>query len=236
MNEPLFFQFFELESSTYTYLLADKESKEGVLIDSVLETVERDLQFIRELEINLVYLLETHVHADHVTGASKIRKALDGKPKIGVSAAAKLECCDVHLKEGQKLNFGKHEIQVIATPGHTDSCLSYLIGDRVFTGDALLIHGCGRTDFQQGSATKLYNSVTKKLFELPDNIRVYPAHDYQGRCASTIGLEKKYNLRLGSGKSLEDFTKIMDELNLAKPKKIDIAVPANMKCGQQSLN
>ena len=225
----IFRQLFDYDTWTYTYLLADPDTKEGILIDSVKEQVDRDLKLLEELEIKLVYLLETHVHADHVTGAGEIRKATGAKIVYG--AAANISCADIGVQDGEKLTFGSTFIQVIATPGHTDGCTSYFIEDKIFTGDTLLIRGCGRTDFQQGSSAGLWESVTGKLFTLPDATEVYPAHNYKGVMASTIGEEKKFNARLGAGKTKDVFQDIMSNLNLDKPKRIDIAVPANLKCG-----
>ncbi len=228
-QELIFRQLFDRETLTYTYLLADPNTMEGVLIDSVKEQVERDVKLADELGIKLLYLLETHVHADHVTGAGEIRKRK--KAKIVYGVGAKVSCADVEVKDGDKLTFGGIFIQVIATPGHTDGCSSYLIEDKVFTGDTLLIRGCGRTDFQQGSSANLWTSVKEKLFRLPEAITVYPAHDYKGVTATSIAEEKRFNPRLGEGKTEEEFRSIMESLNLPKPKRIDIAVPANMKCG-----
>ena len=230
-SEIIFHQLFEHESSTYTYLIADTKTKEAALIDPVLETVERDLKLIEELGLNLVYVLDTHIHADHITGAGEIRKR--SKAKTGVSVDAGVDCVDMRLEEGQELLLGDKKIKILATPGHTDTCLSYVFEGRVFTGDALLIRGCGRTDFQQGSSENLYKSVREKLFQLPDETVVYPGHDYRGQTSSTIGTEKKWNARLNEKISLEDFKKIMSELKLAHPKKIHEAVPANLTCGQK---
>lgn len=230
-NDIHFFQLFEAESSTYTYLIADASSKEAALIDPVIETFERDLQLVSELNLKLKYTLETHIHADHITGASEIRKRTGAL--AAVSKESKVECADILLTDGQELNLGLKKIKVITTPGHTNTCISYYFEGMVFTGDALLIRGTGRTDFQQGSSANLYDSVHQKLFTLPETTRVYPGHDYKGQTASTIALEKKFNPRLGSNKSKEDFVKIMAELKLALPKKINEAVPANMVCGQR---
>lgn len=229
MNEIIFHQLFEAESSTYTYIIADPESREAAIIDPVLETVDRDLQLIKELDLRLMYILDTHVHADHVTGAGELRNRTNAK--TGLSSTAGVECADIALEDGQELSLGAKRIRVIATPGHTNTCLSFYFEGLAFTGDTLLIRGSGRTDFQQGSADKLYESVTEKLFRLPEQTKIYPGHDYRGFTSSTIGLEKAFNSRLGGGRSREDFKKIMSELKLADPKKIHEVVPANMSCG-----
>lgn len=226
----LFYQLFEHESSTYTYLIADPSTKEAALIDPVLETVDRDLKLVEELGLTLKYVLDTHVHADHITGAGEIRARTGAKS--AVSEGAHVGCVDISLCDGDDLFLGGLKITAVATPGHTDSCMSFIFDGRVFTGDTLLIRGTGRTDFQQGSSEKLYQSVHEKLFKLPDETQVYPAHDYRGQTVSTIGLEKKFNPRLGAGKSKEEFIKIMSELKLANPKKIHEAVPANLACGK----
>lgn len=225
----LFHQLFEPESSTYTYLLADRGSGEAILIDPVLETIERDLQLIRELGVKLTTVLDTHVHADHITSAGEIRARL--KIKTAAPQKAKVECADIHLSEGDVVSFGKFKIQVLETPGHTDASLSFLFEDMVFTGDALLIRGTGRTDFQSGSAEQLFESITKKLFTLPPQTKIYPGHDYHGQTSSTIEMEMKHNPRIGNGKSKEEFVQLMSQLNLAYPKKIDKALPANQACG-----
>lgn len=228
-DDIIFHQLFELESSTYTYIIADKKTKEAAIIDPVLETVDRDLKLIDELGLNLVYVLDTHIHADHITGASEIRKRTQAK--TGVSIDAAVLCADMGLEDAAELLLGDKKIKVIATPGHTDTCLSYYFEGMVFTGDALLIRGSGRTDFQQGSSDKLYDSVHEKLFKLPDETLVYPGHDYRGQTSSTILLEKKFNPRLGLAVEKNEFKKIMSELKLANPKKIHEAVPANLGCG-----
>jgi glyoxylase-like metal-dependent hydrolase (beta-lactamase superfamily II) len=228
-HADVFYQLYEAESSTYTYLVGDRDSKEAVIIDSVLETVDRDLKLIQELGLTLKYILDTHVHADHITGAGRLRDLTGAKSAM--SLHSKVKCVDILLNDRDTLKVGKTEIQAIYTPGHTDSCMSYLIGNRVFTGDALLIRGTGRTDFQGGSSETLYDSIHNKLFSLPDHTEVYPGHDYRGQTKSTVGLEKQYNPRVGNKKSKSDFVKIMSELNLANPKKIHEALPANLSCG-----
>jgi glyoxylase-like metal-dependent hydrolase (beta-lactamase superfamily II) len=192
--------------------------------------VDRDLKLIEELGVRLKYVMDTHLHADHVTGAGEIRRRT-GAPSV-LSAAAGVDCADINLRDGDELQLGGRKILALATPGHTHSCMSYVFDGKVFTGDALLIRGSGRTDFQQGSPETLYRSVHDKLFRLPEETQVYPGHDYRGQTSSTIALEKKYNPRLGGGRSREEFVKIMSELKLDPPKKIHEALPANMACGQ----
>lgn len=230
----IFRQLFESESSTYTYLLAAPDSGLAVLVDPVLETVERDLELLRGLGLKLAYTLETHIHADHLTGARKL-KALVGS-QIAAPAADRLPCADVGVAEGKPLVVGPLVLQPLATPGHTDTHHAYVLEvagvHRVFTGDALLIDGCGRTDFQGGSAEVLYRSVRDKLFALPEDTLVFPAHDYQGRRVSTVAQERARNPRLKDGIDLAAFEKIMGELKLPYPRKMDIAVPGNRDCGR----
>lgn len=225
----IFHQLYEQESSTYTYLLADEQTKEAVLIDSVLETAERDYKLIQELGLTLKYLLDTHIHADHITGAG-ILKTKTGA-KTAVSSGANVQCVDIDLNDGDELKFGRYTLKAMTTPGHTNSCMTFFCEGMLFTGDVLFIRGTGRTDFQQGDSRKMYQSITKKIFSYPDDTKIYPGHDYKGMSYTTVGLEKKFNPRIGSGKSEEEFVKIMSELKLANPKKIDVAVPANLKCG-----
>jgi len=222
-------QFFDRDSCTYTYLLIDPQTHEGAIIDGVKEQLTRDLKCIEELGIELLYAIETHVHADHISSAGLIRQKTGAQ--IVYSRAAGIKSIDIELNDGDLLSLGDFQIKAISTPGHTCGCMSYYIGNRVFTGDTLLIRGCGRTDFQQGSSENLYHSVTEKLFNLPDDTVVYPGHDYNGNISSTIMEEKQWNPRLGKQKSLADFITIMDNLNLALPKKINEAVPANEGCG-----
>lgn len=226
----IFRQLFEKESSTYTYLLVDKTSKEGIIIDPVIETYERDLKLIKELDVNLKYILDTHIHADHVTSSSKLKASTGAEIVLGKSTGIKK--ADRLLDDGEEISFGSFSIKTFLTPGHTNGCTSYYLEGMVFTGDALLIRGCGRTDFQEGSNATLYSSVHEKLFTLDNETIVYPGHNYAGIPCSSIGEEKQHNPRLGNGKTLEEFSEIMDNLNLAHPKKIDVAVPANMKCGE----
>lgn len=229
-NDTIFFQLFEHESSTFTYIIADKKTKDAAIIDPVIETFERDSKFLNDLGLNLRYILDTHVHADHITAANELRKTTNAK--TAVSSGAGVQCVDINLEDGQELLLGDKTIRAIATPGHTDSCMSFYFDGKVFTGDTLLIRGCGRTDFQQGSNEKLFHSVREKLFQLPDDTVVYPAHDYRGFTSSTIALEKQFNPRLKLTNSFDDFKKIMDELKLQYPKKIDVSLPANKMCGQ----
>ena len=224
----IFRQLFDAESSTYTYLLADPATREAVLIDAVREQVDRDLGLLVELDLELVYVLDTHVHADHVTGAGALRDRTGARTVVGGRAAP---CADVHVGHGDVLRAGSLEIHVLATPGHTDDSVSYVVGDRVFTGDALLVRGTGRTDFQNGDAGALYDSITRVLFALPDATQVFPAHDYRGHTATTIGEEKRFNPRV-AGKSRDEFVALMRELNLPAPRKIQEAVPANQACGE----
>jgi len=235
LDELIFHQLFDEETWTFTYVLGCGETREAILIDPVLEQMDRDLDVLAELGLNLKYVVNTHCHADHITSGGVIKKKLPTvQTVISKASAAK---ADIHIVEGDKVAFGKWEIEVLATPGHTDGCLSFLCKGKpdapamVFTGDALLIRGCGRTDFQQGNAGTLFDSVTSKIFTLPGNTLVYPGHDYKGRNVSTVDEEKRFNGRLTAGR--DGFIKIMSELNLPYPKKIDIAVPANMVCGVQ---
>jgi glyoxylase-like metal-dependent hydrolase (beta-lactamase superfamily II) len=224
-------QLMDRETCTYTYLLIDPKTRQGALIDPVKEWVDRDLELIAEMGVELLYVLETHVHADHVTSAGIIRQQTGAK--IVYSAAAGVQAIDIPIHDGESLMIGSHGIKALATPGHTDGCASYLIDGAVFTGDALLIRGCGRTDFQQGSPANLYASITSKLFSLPNETVVYPAHDYNGRMTSTIGEEKTWNRSIGGGKSREEFVVLMNNLKLDLPKKINEAVPANRDVGIQ---
>ena len=225
----IFRQLFEPDTSTYSYLLGCERSRKAVLIDSVVSEIDQYIELLQSLNLNLVYTLETHVHADHITGAGLLREKLGSKGVVHRDAGAK--CADLLVTDGVTLQVGDLELQVRHTPGHTSGCVSYVMPDRVFTGDALLIDGCGRTDFQQGSSEQLYDSITGKLFSLPPDTLVYPGHDYQGNTVSTIKQEIAKNSRLGAGRSREEFIDIMQHLNLAYPKYIDQALPANQSCG-----
>lgn len=230
----IFRQLFEPESSTYTYLFGCPESRLAVLLDPVLETVERDLEVLQTLDLRLAFTLETHVHADHVTAAARLRE-LTGS-RIAYPALDRLDCADVGVAEGKPLVAGSVVLHPLHTPGHTDNHHAYRVDlgavGAVFTGDALLIDGCGRTDFQNGDASTLYHSVREKVFTLPDETLIYPAHDYNGRQVSSVGQERARNPRLGGERSLKEFVEIMDNLGLPYPRKIDVAVPANRLCGE----
>ncbi len=227
----LFRQLYDSESSTYTYLLADEETREAVIIDPVLEHLERDVGLIAELGLTLKNVLDTHVHADHVTAAGALRQRLGATTVVSERGGA--PCADLQVKHGDVIRFGRYALEVRETPGHTDGCLTYVLADRAmaFTGDALLVRGSGRTDFQQGDAKKLYHSVHEQIFSLPEGCLLYPAHDYKGRTVTTVAEEKRLNPRLGGGKSEAEFVTIMEALQLPRPKKIDVAVPANLLCG-----
>lgn len=224
----MFKQFYDEASSTLTYLIADMESKQVVLIDPVKENIDEYLNIINAHQLTLVYSLETHVHADHITGGGQLKTITTAK--TAVSQACGADSADMQLKDNDVITFGHEKITVIATPGHTAGSVSFLWRDRVFTGDSLLINGCGRTDFQSGDAGKLYDCITGKLFMLPDETLVYPGHDYNSRRVSSIGQEKLINPRLAN-QTRDEFIYTMANLNLPKPKMIDIAVPANRKCG-----
>jgi glyoxylase-like metal-dependent hydrolase (beta-lactamase superfamily II)/rhodanese-related sulfurtransferase len=228
----IFRQLFDHVSSTYSYLLADELSREALLIDPVFEQHARDVALIRELELKLVYVLDTHCHADHVTGAWLMKRELGSQ--ICLSGAYPAENIDVRLAHGDTLRLGASAIEVRATPGHTNGCLSFVTEDhaQVFTGDALLVRGAGRTDFQQGDPRRLFQSIREQLFTLPDDCLVYPAHDYDGRTASTIGEERRHNPRIGGDAREEDFIGYMRNLGLPHPKQIAVAVPANLRAGR----
>ena len=224
----MFKQMFDEESFTYTYMMADENTRDAVIIDPVASHIEDYITYMAENNLHLNYALETHVHADHITASGMLRERLNIKTGVGENCGA--SAADLQLNEGDVIEFGQQKIRVIATPGHTKGSLSYVWKDRVFTGDALLINGCGRTDFQGGDAGVLFDSITQKIYSLDDDTLIYPGHDYQGRRVSSVVQEKSINARL-AGKSREEFIEIMLHLNLPKPKLIDIAVPANRRCG-----
>ncbi|MFA9461032.1 MBL fold metallo-hydrolase [Thiohalorhabdus sp. Cl-TMA] len=226
----IFRQLFEDISSTYTYLIGSEQTGRAILVDPVLPTWQRDLEVTRDLGLTLAYTLETHIHADHITSARMMKQEV-GSGIAGPSLDG-LPCTDVPVDEANPFEMDDVRLEALHTPGHTDNHMAYKLGDRVLTGDALLIDGCGRTDFQNGHAPTLYRSVHDKLFTLPDDQLVHPGHDYHGRWVSTIGQEKGRNARLGQGKSEAEFLEIMSNLNLAHPKFIDHAVPGNQACGE----
>jgi len=228
----IFRPLFDPASSTWTYLLGDSVTGEALLIDSVFEQARRDQTLIRELGLTLKWTVDTHVHADHVTAAWLHRQRLGSG--IALSEHSGADGADLLLRHGELLHFGARHLQVRATPGHTQGCLSFVLDDesRVFTGDCLLIRGCGRTDFQQGSTAALYGSVHTQLFSLPGTCLVHPGHDYNGLGVSSIDEERRCNPRLGGEVGEIDFAGFMNHLGLPHPKKMDVAVPANLRCGQ----
>ncbi|MDM4767167.1 MBL fold metallo-hydrolase [Pelomonas sp. SE-A7] len=228
----IFRQLFDTASSTYTYLLGDSASGEALLIDPVFEHERRDLALLNELGLSLVATLDTHVHADHVTGAWLLKQHAGSQ--ILLAEASGASGADRMLRHGERVSFGKRWLEVRATPGHTSGCLSYVLDDQsmAFTGDALLIRGCGRTDFQQGSPAMLYRSVHEQLLSLPAHCLLYPGHDYRGLTVTSVAEERRYNPRLGGDVNEGDFSGYMNHLGLPHPKLMDLAVPANLRCGQ----
>ena len=228
----IFRPLFDPLSCTYTYLLGDARAGEAVLIDPVFEHARRDLALLHELGLRLVATLDTHVHADHVTGAWLLQQRSGSA--IALAAAAGAVGTDLALKHGDRVAFGQRGLTVRATPGHTDGCLSYVLDDqsRAFTGDCLLVRGCGRTDFQQGSAAALYRSVHEQIFSLPDSCLLYPGHDYRGITVTSVAEERRYNPRLGGDVNATDFAGYMLNLGLPHPKLMAMAVPANLRCGR----
>ena len=227
----IFRQLFESNSSTYTYLLGDEKSGQAVLIDPVFETARRDQALLAELGLKLTFTLETHIHADHVSAGWLLSKRVGSR--IAVSVHGGVEGAHQLLREGDEIEFGTHRLTVRETPGHTNTCLTYVLGEgaMAFTGDALLIRGAGRTDFQNGDPRQLYRSIHEKIFRLPADCLLYPAHDYSGRTVSTVKEERRFNPRLGGELSEDDFVGYMNNLGLPHPKQIDVAVPANLRCG-----
>ena|SRR5688572_1966109 len=219
-----------------TYIVADRDTGKAVIIDAIIENVDRDLKFVKELDLTLAFAVETHIHADHITGASMIKDLTGAHIVYGGGVVGIVSGADIFLHDGQELRFGKTAMRALATLGHTDSCTSYVLPGAVFTGDCLLIRGNGRTDFQDGSAEKLFDSVRTKLFALPDETIVYPGHDYTGRVSSTIREEKKFNERLNLGVDKHTFVAIMNGRKITRPAKMDIALPANMNAGRMILD
>jgi len=232
----IFRQLFDSRSSTYTYLLADPATKEALLIDTVFEQFQRDSALVAELGLRLQYTLETHVHADHVTAAWLFRERLGSR--IALSAEGGATGADRLVRHGEVVCVGAVTLEVRSTPGHTNGCVTYVTADRqmAFTGDALLIRAAGRTDFQQGDARRLYRSVHEQILSLPSGCIVYPGHDYQGRTATSVQEEREHNPRLGGRRSEDDFVGFMENLGLPHPKQIDVAVPANLRCGRPDAN
>ena len=223
-------QLIDNETCTYTYLVWDSDSLEAIIIDPVLEKINRDLDYINKLNLNLKYIIETHVHADHITGALQIKKVTNAKicygSKTGVNGA------DILLNDNDTLTIGSIVIKAIHTPGHTSGCTSYYIDGYIFTGDTLFIEGTGRTDFQEGSSENTYNSIRNKIFTYPNNTVVYPGHNYKGLTSSTIGYERKYNPNVGDNIEINDYVEREKNMNRPYPKKFDVAVPANLLCGK----
>lgn len=225
----IFKQLFEPVSSTFTYLIGCPETGKALLIDPVLPTWERDLAEVKALGLTLACTVETHIHADHITSALKLKEVAGST--IAGPALDKLPCTELGIVEGVPLKLGSVELLPIHTPGHTDNHFAYAQGDRLYTGDALLIEACGRTDFQSGDPDALYHSVRGKLFAYSDDTLVYPGHDYEQRRITTVGQERARNPRLKDGITQEEFVAIMNGLNLAYPKFIDYALPGNLACG-----
>jgi sulfur dioxygenase len=231
----IFRQLLDLRSSTYTYLLADPDTKEAVIVDPVFEQARRDAALVEELGLRLVYTLDTHVHADHVTGAWLLKQTLGSRIAIARDSGARN--FDVGIAPGDRMAFGRRFLEARATPGHTSGCMTFVLDDRsmAFTGDALLIRGAGRTDFQQGDAHVLYRSIVTQIYTLPDSCLLYPAHDYRGLTCSSVGEEKAFNPRIAENRSERDFVGYMENLGLPHPKQIDVALPANLECGRTDL-
>jgi glyoxylase-like metal-dependent hydrolase (beta-lactamase superfamily II)/rhodanese-related sulfurtransferase len=231
----IFRQLLDLRSSTYTYLLADPRTHEAVIIDPVFEQVRRDVALVRELGLTLLYTLDTHVHADHITGAWLLKRALGSQICIAQSSGARNY--DIGIAPDERLRFGSHHLEARATPGHTNGCMTFVLDDRsmAFTGDALLIRGAGRTDFQGGDAHTLFRSIVGEIYTLPDHCLLYPAHDYRGLTCSSVAEEKAYNPRVALDRSERDFVGYMENLGLPHPKQIDVALPANLECGHIDL-
>ncbi|HKI75305.1 MAG TPA: rhodanese-like domain-containing protein [Pseudomonadales bacterium] len=228
----IFRQLFDPQSSTYSYLLGDRAGGQAILIDPVFEQAARDAALIKELDLHLGATIDTHAHADHVTGAWLLKSRLGSK--IAISAASGAQGADIELGDGDRIEFGGRYLTALSTPGHTDGCMTFVLDNETmaFTGDALLIRGCGRTDFQQGSTHQLYQSIRTRIFTLPDSCLLYPAHDYQGLTVTSVEEEKSFNPRVGGNTSESDFSGYMQNLGLPHPRQIDVALPANMRCGR----
>ncbi len=221
-------QLFDPASSTYTYIIYDESSRDAIIIDPVIELVERDLAVLSEHGLKLAYSIDTHAHADHITGSGQL--AEHAGAKVAAPAGCGVATAGIQLEHGDTLSFGRETLSCLHTPGHTAGSMCFVWRHHVFTGDTLLINGCGRTDFQSGSPEAMYHSLTEVLFVLPEDTIVWPGHDYQGRTHSTIGWEKRENARV-AGKAEAEFVEIMNNLNLPRPKRIDEAVPANLTSG-----
>ena len=222
----IFEQLFDNKSSTYTYILSSGKGREALIIDPVLEHTDQYINLLNKLQLKLVKVIDTHIHADHITGLNELSKRTSCTKIMGDNS--KSEVVDLRVKEDENVKIDNINLKVMYTPGHTDCSYSYLMNDRVFTGDTLLINGTGRTDFQNGNARQQYDSIFNKLLKLPENTMVYPAHDYNGKKHSTIGSERKNNPRLQVN-SVDQYVEIMNNLKLANPKMMDVAVPANLK-------
>lgn len=235
MDKPIIFrQLFDSDSATFTYVLADPDTREAVLIDPVFEQHQRDRALLEELDLKLLYTLDTHCHADHVTGAWLMKQATGSQIGLSKRYGDMIQGADLLLDHGDIVRFGRRSLGVRATPGHTDGCLTFVLDDdsMAFTGDCLLIRGAGRCDFQQGNAHTMYRSIKEQIFTLPDDCLIFPAHDYSGRTVSSVSEEKRFNPRIGGQADETDFTVYMENLGLPHPKKIDIAIPANCRCGE----
>ncbi len=234
MDFPLIFrQLFDAESSTYTYIVGDTTSRQAIIIDPVHDQIDRDIRLLSELWLTLVSILDTHIHADHITGSGLLREQTGAR--ILMWMWARIAKPDTLLADGEIIRIGNIEIQSISTPGHTDGCTSFIIWDNLFTGDTLLIRKTGRTDFQWGSAEQLYYSIKNKIYTLPDSTKIYPGHDYTGQLMSTVGEEKRYNTRIRSNTALEEFIETMQSVKLDYPRYIDIALPANIQLGLDQI-
>ena len=229
----IFRQLFDEKSSTYTYIIADATTRQAVIIDPVRDQIDRDIRLLSELGLTLISILDTHIHADHITGSGLLMERTGAR--IAMWVWARIAQPDILLADGEVFTIGAIQIQAIATPGHTDGCTSFLIADMIFTGDALLIRKTGRTDFQWGSAEQLYDSIKNKIYTLPNNTKIYPGHDYTGQMMSTVAEEKKYNTRIKDTTTITEFIETMQAVRLDYPKYIDIALPANMHLGLDQL-